>query len=46
MNAESKQKSNLQGIKEGFAYLKENVFIKRLLVLLIIVMISISPAAF
>ncbi|HGK0777735.1 TPA: MFS transporter, partial [Streptococcus pneumoniae] len=31
VNAESKQKSNLQGIKEGFAYLKENVFIKRLL---------------
>ncbi|WP_127813527.1 MFS transporter [Bacillus thuringiensis] len=46
VNAESKQKSNLQGIKEGFAYLKENVFIKRLLVLLIIVMILISPAAF
>ncbi|MGF9768797.1 MFS transporter [Bacillus albus] len=46
VNAESKQKSNLQGIKEGFAYLKENELIKRLLVLLIIVMILISPAAF
>ncbi|MED2935569.1 MFS transporter, partial [Bacillus wiedmannii] len=46
VNVESKQKSNLQGIKEGFTYLKENVFIKRLIVLLIIVMILISPAAF
>ena len=46
VNVESKQKSNLQGIKEGFVYLRENVFIKRLLVLLIIVMILISPAAF
>ncbi|CEY71443.1 Macrolide efflux pump [Streptococcus pneumoniae] len=46
VNVESKQKSNLQGIKEGFSYLKENVFIKRLIVLLIIVMILISPAAF
>ncbi|MCZ2992117.1 hypothetical protein NYY86_28680, partial [Acinetobacter baumannii] len=46
VNAENKQKSNLQGIKEGFSYLKENVFIKRLIVLLIIVMILISPAAF
>ena len=46
MNAENKQKSNLQGIKEGFSYLKENVFIKRLIVLLIIVMILISPVAF
>lgn len=45
-NVENKQKSNLQGIKEGFSYLKENVFIKRLIVLLIIVMILISPAAF
>ena len=43
VNVESKQKSNLQGIKEGFTYLKENVFIKRLIVLLIIVMILISP---
>lgn len=46
VNAENKQKSNLQGIKEGFSYLKENVFIKRLIVLLIIIMILISPAAF
>ncbi len=46
VNVESKQKSNLQGIKEGFSYLKENVFIKRLIVLLIIVMILISPTAF
>ncbi|WP_416808184.1 MFS transporter [Bacillus thuringiensis] len=46
VNVESKQKSNLQGIKEGFSYLKENVFIKRLILLLIIVMILISPAAF
>ncbi|MEW4153198.1 MFS transporter [Bacillus thuringiensis] len=46
VNVENKQKSNLQGIKEGFSYLKENVFIKRLIVLLIIVMILISPAAF
>ena len=46
VNAENKQKSNLQGIKEGFSYLKENVFIKRLIVLLIIVMILISPVAF
>ena len=46
VNVESKQKSNLQGIKEGFTYLKENVFIKRLIVLLIIVMILISPVAF
>ncbi|MEM5636864.1 MFS transporter [Bacillus toyonensis] len=29
VNAENKQKSNLQGIKEGFSYLKENVFIKK-----------------
>ncbi|CAM4235173.1 MFS transporter [Bacillus manliponensis] len=46
INEENKHKSNLQGIKEGFVYLKENQFIKRLLVLLIIVMILISPAAF
>ncbi|MBC6975265.1 MFS transporter [Bacillus sp. Xin] len=46
INKENQQKSNVQGIKEGFAYLKENVFIKRLLVLLIIVMILASPAAF
>ncbi|MEN1936829.1 MFS transporter [Paenibacillus sp. 102] len=46
INKENKQKSNVQGIKEGFAYLKENVFIKRLLVLLIIIMILASPAAF
>ncbi|PDZ87268.1 MFS transporter [Bacillus toyonensis] len=45
-NVGVKQKSNLQGIKEGFAYLKENVCMKRLLVLLIIIMILISPAAF
>ncbi|WP_142348055.1 MFS transporter [Bacillus toyonensis] len=46
VNVGVKQKSNLQGIKEGFAYLKENVCMKRLLVLLIIIMILISPAAF
>ncbi|PEC41449.1 MFS transporter [Bacillus toyonensis] len=46
VNVGGKQKSNLQGIKEGFAYLKENVCMKRLLVLLIIIMILISPAAF
>lgn len=46
INKGNMQKSNVQGIKEGFAYLKENVFIKRLLVLLIIVMILASPAAF
>ncbi|MBM7587494.1 DHA3 family macrolide efflux protein-like MFS transporter [Bacillus pakistanensis] len=43
---ESEHKSKLYDIKQGFVYLKENTFIKRLLIFLIIVMILISPSAF
>ncbi|MFE5321687.1 MFS transporter [Paenibacillus sp. NPDC056579] len=42
----SKPQSQLQGIREGFGYLRENAYIQRLLVFLVIVMILISPAAF
>jgi MFS transporter, DHA3 family, macrolide efflux protein len=41
-----KHTSKLHDIKQGFVYLKNNAFIKRLLIFLIIVMILISPSAF
>ncbi|MCR8842756.1 MFS transporter [Paenibacillus sp. SC116] len=46
LQTENQYKSNLQGIIEGFAYLKHHAFIKRLLILLIVIMILASPAAF
>ncbi|MBD8497417.1 MFS transporter [Paenibacillus arenosi] len=42
----NQSKSNLQGIAEGFAYLRAHAFIKRLLMLLVAIMILASPAAF
>jgi DHA3 family macrolide efflux protein-like MFS transporter len=39
-------KSSLQDLKMGFVYLKENSFVKRLLLFQIIVLFLISPAAF
>ncbi|WP_028593703.1 MFS transporter [Paenibacillus assamensis] len=46
LQTENQNKSNLQGIVEGFVYLKHHVFIKQLLILLIVIMILASPAAF
>ncbi|GGE63892.1 MFS transporter [Priestia taiwanensis] len=40
------KQTTVQGVKEGFLYVKDNPFIKRLLLFLIAVMILISPAAF
>lgn len=38
--------SHIEEIKEGFAYLKSNPFIKRLLLFMIVVAVLISPSAF
>lgn len=38
--------SNLEDIKNGFMYLKENWFVKRLLIYQIIILFLISPSAF
>ncbi|TVX93141.1 MFS transporter [Paenibacillus agilis] len=46
LQTENQNKSNLQGIVEGFVYLKNHAFIKQLLILLIVIMILASPAAF
>ena len=42
----TKESSNLQQIKEGFSYLKNNGFVRRLLVFQITVLFLISPSAF
>lgn len=39
-------KSTIKAIREGFYYLKENPFIRYLIIFLIVMMILISPAAF
>lgn len=39
-------KSTIKAIREGFHYLKENPFIRYLIIFLIVMMILISPAAF
>ena len=41
-----KKSSSLTEIKNGFSYLKENLFIKRLLIYQIIILFLISPSAF
>ncbi len=42
----TEEKSQIQSIKEGFIYLKENGFIKYLLIFISVVLILISPSAF
>ncbi len=44
--AERGEGSNLKDIKEGFSYLKENQFIKRILIYQVIILFLISPSAF
>ena len=41
-----KEKSSLQDIKAGFQYLKENRFVKRLIIFQILILFLISPSAF
>ncbi|WP_025848095.1 MFS transporter [Paenibacillus ehimensis] len=45
-NAAATYQSNLQGMIQGWDYVKTHAFIRRLLLFLFIVMILISPAAF
>lgn len=44
--AENRRNSNWREIRLGFVYLRDHAFIRRLLVFLAAIMVSISPAAF
>ncbi|MEG0451828.1 MAG: MFS transporter [Coprobacillus sp.] len=41
-----KQSSTVQGLKEGYTYLKDNVFIRRLIIFQFLTLLLITPSAF